>query len=200
MSKLLRVTMLNRIILAGFLIVILGQSANHHEALATIVRHLTLEDLIEQADLIVIGEYQGKTSAWDVERKRIFTYITIDPKRCLKGNECPPHLQIRQMGGVVDDIAMTVAGTSSFYPNEQVLLFLQKRSAHYYQILGLSQGKFTILHRGKEDAAYVQRDLRSLTLLRKSGQRFFLEAPSEPDNTIDLGTFIKKIESHLDFH
>ena len=167
----------------------------HRQASAAIVLSLTLQDLVQQADLIVLGRCGGMRSAWDAERKRIFTYVTVVPERCLKSGECPYSIQLRVLGGTVDDAAMTVAGTPKFHVNEGVILFLKKASTPYYQVLGLSQGKFSVIRRG--NASYVTRDLDGLTLAKKMDGKFHLEQPREPEGEGDLDAFLNRIESYL---
>lgn len=196
MGKLRKHRLIVLFLLPGLLGLALSQLIAHREASATIVLYLTLEDLAQQADLIVQGRSKKITSAWDAERKRIFTYITIVSERCFKVTKCPPQIKIRQMGGVVDDVVMTIAGTPSFHQNERVLLFLKETSTSGYQILGMSQGKFSIIRSGEKGGAYVKRDLSRLKLLKKKGSVFYSEDQNQPERRVDLESFIKEIESY----
>jgi hypothetical protein len=156
---------------------------------------LTLEDLVEQADLIVLGSCAKITSEWDAEGKRIFTYITVVLGRCLKGSDCPGRLQIRQLGGKVDSTLMKISGAPKFNQGETVILFLKRSCPAYYRIIGLSQGKFSVVRRGY--ASYVIRNLNELTLMKRSDGGFRLEQRNDLDRELDLTTFIGKVEFYL---
>jgi len=186
-----------RLLFSVILILTFCQLGAIPDVSATIVLALSLEELIRQADLIVLGRCEENISAWDSERKRIFTYITVVPQRCLKGSECPPLIKIRQLGGMVDNLAMTIAGSPSFSPNEKVVLFLRRSNSTYYQVLGMSQGKFSVIQRGTGEKPFVKRDLKHLTFLKRRGGEFHLEGQNELDQEIDLETFLKEIESHI---
>jgi hypothetical protein len=74
------------------------------QAAATVVVPLSLEELSLQADLIVIGKCEKIESAWDTGRQKIFTYVTLFARQCLKRDtgECPPQVTIRVPGGTVE--------------------------------------------------------------------------------------------------
>jgi len=184
-----------RLLFSILLLLAFCQLDANREASATIVVSLSFEELIRQADLIVLGRCEDTLSAWDTERKKIFTYITIVPERCLKGSECPLRIYIRQLGGVVDNLAMTITGSPSFSPNERVVLFLRRSNTPYYQVLGMSQGKFSVIQRAPVEKPYVKRDLKHLTFLKKRNGEFHLKDQNGPEQEIDLETFIKEIES-----
>jgi hypothetical protein len=177
------------LVAAGFLL--LGQ----RHASAAVVLSLTLEDLVRQADLIVVGRCEHVMSAWDESGKKIFTYVTILPERCLKEMDCPSPVRLRILGGTIDNVAMSIAGTPRFEVNEGVILFLKRSSDAYYQVLGLSQGKFSIMHR--KNTSYVIRNLRGLTLAKKEAGRYQLMDAQEKEWEVELDIFLRRIESYL---
>ena len=134
---------------------------------AAIIKYLSMDELIHQADLIVLGTCEQVTSSWDREKKNIYTFVTVIPQRCLKSSECPPVIRIRQLGGVVDNLAMTIVGSPVFSPKEKVVVFLIRSGDSYYQVLGLAQGKFSVLKRQNGEGQYVKRDLKDLTFINK---------------------------------
>jgi hypothetical protein len=159
---------------------------------------LTLEDLTRQADIIVLGKCESIYSEWGPERKDIFTYVTITPEQCLKGNECPQKLLIRQLGGRVDNIGLNVPGTPQFHLNEKVLVFLQMTSSSYYHLIGLSQGKYDVSINLKDGRSYVKRDLSNITLVKKRDEHFYTEKAKAENEPVTLESFIEEIKSYLD--
>ena len=106
-------------------------------AMATLMRTLDLAELTSSADQIVICDVVSQESAWDSGHRNIYTTIEISVRESWKGT--PPadgKIRIRQLGGTVGDIEMTVHGMARFADGERSLLFLRKT-----QVLGWSQGK-----------------------------------------------------------
>ena len=176
---------------------VLCQLAICGQSSGSIVSQLSLEELVRQADIIVLGTCVEKKSDWDIERKRILTDIAIASERCFKENECPPLIRIRQEGGTADGVTMTVTGAPQFELQERVIVFLEKTPSSYYRVIGMAQGKFTILQGTEADKPQVTRDLRMLMLLRKTDKGTLIEEHNEPGKKVDLDTFISEIESYL---
>jgi hypothetical protein len=183
--------------LAGLFILVLLQVSIPRSSLATVVSYLSSEDLVHRADLIVIGSCVEKTSEWGAKSERIFTYVRITPEKCLKGGRCPSEVIVRQVGGRVGALALTIPGTPKFEPSEKVILFLKETPSAFYQVIGLSQGKFTIIHKGKSGKSYVKRDLRDLKFAKKMGNDVFIEEANNRESESTLEDFIKEIKSYL---
>jgi hypothetical protein len=184
-----------RLLALYLLISIPCQFAGNRQVSSAVVLSLSLKDLVQQADLIAFGRCEQMISAWDAERKQIFTDIQVALDRCLKASNCPGLVTIRQVGGKVDHMATQIPGAPEFHKGERVILFLRKSSATWYQVLGLSQGKFTVISRG--GSFYVKRDLRGLTLVQKGADGFQLDHRNRLEGPVDLETFIRQVESYL---
>ena len=111
---------------------------------ATVVRKLSDEEMVSNAQTIVIGTCTSIKSEWNEERTKIFTYITIVPKNILKGSEPPQEIIIKQLGGEVGEIGMHVEGISVFEEGEEAFLFLKQGRKGFQSIVGFSQGKLSI--------------------------------------------------------
>jgi hypothetical protein len=106
-------------------------------AMASLVQALGLAELTWEADRVVVGDVLSVRAAWDSEHRNIHTTIEIGVHEIWKG--APPtggRVTIRQLGGTVGEIEMTVLGMPTFAEGERALLFL-KRS----QVAGMAQGK-----------------------------------------------------------
>ena len=181
------------------LTLVLCQLGIQKEASGTVVVAMTLEDLTRQADIVVLGKCETIYSEWGPERKDIFTYISILPDQCIKGKECTSQLLIRQLGGRVGNIGLTVPGTPTFHPDEIVVVFLQMTSSSYYSVIGLSQGKFSVFVNAKDGKSYVKRDLSNIELLRKRDEHFYIEKANAESEQVTLKHFIEKIKPYLDY-
>jgi len=106
-------------------------------ATASIVRAMDLAELTARADQIVVADVVSVQAAWDASHRTIYSTIEVNVQESWKGS--PPangRISIRQPGGRVGEIEMTVHGMSSFSAGERTLLFLER--AH---VVGMSQGK-----------------------------------------------------------
>lgn len=113
-------------------------------AFATTVARLNLEQLVERADLIVQGQVQSVHSQWDQDRRLVFTFISIRVDEPLKGDRRKSVL-IRQLGGSVGAIQMSVAGVPQFKNGERAIVFLKRQDATTFQVVGMNQGLYEIV-------------------------------------------------------
>jgi hypothetical protein len=111
---------------------------------ATTVARLSLAQLVQRADLIVQGQVQSVYSEWDKERRLVFTYVSIRVEDPLKG-ERRQSVLIRQIGGSIGTIEMSVAGLPQFKSGERALVFLKRQDATTFQVVGMNQGLYRIV-------------------------------------------------------
>ena len=106
-------------------------------ARATLMRTMDLVELTASADQIVVGDVVSQESAWDSGHRNIYTTIEVSVQESWKGaTPANGRIRIRQLGGTVGDIEMTVHGMARFTPGERSLLFLRQT-----QVVGWTQGK-----------------------------------------------------------
>ena len=106
-------------------------------AVASLMRAMDLAELTASADQIVVGDVLSTESAWDSGHRNIYSTIEIGVQESWKGS-VPNNgrIKIRQLGGAVGEIEMTVHGMARFAPGERALLFLRQA-----QVVGMGQGK-----------------------------------------------------------
>jgi hypothetical protein len=106
-------------------------------AMGSIVRALDLTELTASADRIVVADVLSVASTWDDAHRNIHTTVEIGVRERWKG-DVPGNgrMTLRQLGGTVGDIEMSVVGAAKFVPGERTLLFL-----HRSQVVGMAQGK-----------------------------------------------------------
>jgi hypothetical protein len=106
-------------------------------AKASLMRAMDLAELTTSADQIVVGEVLSTESAWDGGHRNIHSTIEISVLESWKGSvPNDGRIRIRQLGGVVGEIEMTVYGMAQFARGERTLLFLRQT-----RVVGMSQGK-----------------------------------------------------------
>jgi len=131
---------------------------------ATTVRKMDLPALVKTSESIVQGRVDQVYSQWDAERKLAFTYVSVTVDDPLKGDRRRTVL-IRQLGGKVGSLTMSVAGTPRFSVGDQVIVFLKNSNDGAFNVVGLNQGKYDIV----EDFAVA--NVSGLTLIDpKTGQ------------------------------
>ena len=122
--------------LAGFLVTM--------PLLSSTVLLMDLDELVEGSDSIIQGEVEAVYSQWDEEKKLIFTYASIWVDESLKG-ESRRSLLIRQMGGTVGALTLTVAGMPEFQEDTNVIVFLKDSGNGTFQVVGMNQGRYVIV-------------------------------------------------------
>lgn len=107
------------------------------DAQASMIRAMDLAELTASADQVVVGDVARVSSQWDADHRNIVTTVEIKVQESWKGS--PPSdgkIVVRQPGGTVGEIEMTVIGMPHFFIGERALLFLQRAS-----VVGMGQGK-----------------------------------------------------------
>ncbi len=162
-------------------------------ASATTVKQMSLRDLAKKSNAIVLAQVEDATSRYD-SNKEIYTYITLRVLEPVKGPKADAVLTIRQLGGVVGDIASIVPGTPTFKRGEEVVVFLTKNDAAGYPwVMGLQQGKYTVSSDEKGRKS-VRNELEGLTLLRPDGKT----AEGEASKAQPLQAFLDGLRTQLD--
>ncbi len=115
----------------------------HLTGWATTVIRMDLPALVQESDSVVQGQIERVDARWDDQTKLIFSYISVRVYEPFKGGPASTVL-IRQIGGKVGPINLSVLGMPTFQIGEQVILFLKRNPELTYHVVGLSQGKYEI--------------------------------------------------------
>jgi len=117
-----------------------------------------LENLIDNADSIVIGTVAEHNSYWNDKHTRIYTSVVLSIEESLKGTTIE-RVTVILPGGEVDEIGEWVSDMPSFDQGERVMIFLKKLSEaqlpsakdskielpkEQFEVYSGFQGKFTI--------------------------------------------------------
>jgi len=169
-------------------------------ALATSVIKMSLRDLAKNSDTIVMGRVEDASARYDAN-KEIYTYITIkvmDPVKGLKAehgkNAAPDQfVTIRQIGGIVGNIASVVPGMPKFTKGEEVVVFLSKKDAAGYPwVMGLQQGKYSVVT-DDQGTKHVRNELEDLGLMNTDGSM----AQAKAGQAMPLQAFLDGIRTDL---
>ncbi len=101
---------------------------------------LGLERMAELATGVVAGAVENIESAWNRDRTRIDTRITLRVERVLAGR-AGPRVVFRIPGGTVGDTTILVTDVPGFRVGEDVLVFLRGTRGRLPSVLGGLEGK-----------------------------------------------------------
>lgn len=121
------------------LLLALGQIS---PAQALLIRSFSLADLGREAHAVVLGQVVGARSFYSDDRSVIYTHYTLEVQAIYKGLT-PSIIEVRLIGGHVDDRELTVTGNPVLETGETVLLFLRDYDA-FYTMVGMNQGKWSV--------------------------------------------------------
>lgn len=131
---------------------LLGLLGSPGLASATLLRPLSLDDLIHKADRVLVAEVIGARCV--AEGGRIYTHTEVRVREELRGKGQPTGstLLVRQLGGELDGLVMGIAGTPELRPGAAYLLFLDSddRGQPYHYVVGFSQGVYRVDATGEE--------------------------------------------------
>jgi hypothetical protein len=138
-----------RLILGVLMVVCLA--ATVHNAVATSVQKMTVADLVNYGDKIIVGRVVAITDGFDASNLP-YTDVTVAVRESLKGNASGNYTfrqfgltQPRDMGNGKTYLGVSPDGFPRFKMGEDVVLFLfAKTSKGFESTAGLMQGKFTV--------------------------------------------------------
>ena len=159
----------------------------------TLAVALSLENMIDQSDVIAIGNCVETKSVW-VDRSLV-TLATVSVSETLKGGETSSLTVVLPGGSDANrqfPIAMSYPGAPRLTPGENVFLFLNADidNGLGYIVAGFSQGKFSIVT-DEDGQQLVTRDLTNMRLQGNNGVR------RGGMNAASLGSFKDQVKARL---
>lgn len=159
----------------------------------TLAVALSLEDMVDQSDVIAIGNCADTRSVW--VDGTLVTLATVSVSETLKGTESG-NVTVVLPGGVDANrkfpIAVSYPGAPRLTPGEDVFLFLSSDVDYGlgYNVAGFSQGKFSIVN-DEDGQPVVSRDLTRMSLQGNNGVR------RGGANVTPLAIFKEQVRSRL---
>ncbi len=158
---------------------------------ATVMRPLSEADLVQNAEVIVLGTC---TKLESVRRDRVLmTRVTVELEETLKGQTAST-ITLWNPGGFDNSgpvpLGTMVPGAPVFLPDEKVLLFLGRPAElknNEFVVLGLAQGKYSI-YNDSQERPMVRRQLGGLQTSDRG---------TPNTSAIPLEDFKNRIRAHL---
>jgi len=186
----------------GLVVVLFAQSFEPAKVEATTIRKLSLDELISNADDIVVGKCEKKETAW-IE-KRIFTIATIAVSQCAKGQTAGGQkIQVYTLGGSVKEplpVTMHVPGAETISVGEEMLLFLERFGdrKQFRRVVGMSQGKLPVADdpMTKEKTVGFDLPVKGVRWVDKGGKAVTPDTPNAQEEMTppgSLGGFLGRI-------
>jgi hypothetical protein len=111
---------------------------------AAMVPSLSLENVIDQSEVIVHGRVGRTWTAWDNAHKYIWTHHAIEVIDHLRGGGAGP-IVASEPGGELNGIGMKFSGSLAYAPGEETILFLYRTPIGYLRATAAGQGKYTVI-------------------------------------------------------
>jgi hypothetical protein len=174
-----------------FAIVLVGGMASMLPLCATTMVSMSMEQLTQASSDIVQGSVVKQVSEWNAIHTQIVTITTFEVSQTLKGS-APSSVQVRQLGGTVGHMAVTVPGAVTFRPQGEYVLFLEPADDSTYHVVGMTQGACPVYRdaESKEARVVLPPNLAQLQTLEGGG--------GNPVGTVPLGGFQKYVATLVD--
>jgi hypothetical protein len=147
---------------------------------------MSLEQLTQASSAIVQARVVSQASGWNAAHTQIVTITTLAVSQTLKGRASST-VQIRQLGGTVANLHVSIPGDVVFRPQGEYLLFLEPADGLNYRVVGMSQGAYPIYR----DAA--SHEERVVLPLNQEKLQNFTGRGGNPAGTISLLGFHKYV-------
>ncbi len=127
---------------------------------ATLER-LTLDDMIAKSTAIVRGTAVSSRAAFS--GRIIYTHYSVQVSESYKGSGSGV-LDVAVPGGVANDLRQTFSGSPELRLGQEYVLFLWTAPSGITQIIGLTQGLFSVARGSESDPAVTRLASRELML------------------------------------
>ena len=153
------------------------------------LQRLSLKDMIQKSTLVVRGTVQPGTSA-AFRGPLIYTHYQLALTAAYKGTPAQT-LDVAVPGGVLNGIQQPVAGAPTLTAGQDCVLFLWTSKSGLTQVIGLSQGLFSVTTNAQGQVT-VSRGAASAPMLNSAGQPV-----TDSNLQMPLAQLISKIQAVL---
>ena len=167
-------------------------------ASATIVRSLTVEQMAQGADAVILGTVSKQTSGWNEGKTRIYTVTSISVTQSWKGSHTVGSvIDIRQIGGTVGQLTQTVVGNAKFTVGEDVVVFLERSPTEdMYFVMGMAQGRMGVVP-GPNGPVVKRPSLHGIELVSPPTGQVRLANPHAPAASADSASSLEALRSQV---
>ncbi len=173
------------------LVLAVGLAAAPAAVHATVMVKLAQEQHLAQSELVVRVVVGPAATRWNEDETRILTLTRLEVREYLKGDG-PTQLTLRQFGGTLEGMTLTVPGDGHLRAGEEAVLFL-RRGAGVVYLTAMAQSVYEVV--ATPQGPMVHRDLHDVEFAapNERGALVASEAPEEPDQA--LGRFTELLRS-----
>lgn len=129
--------------------------------IGTSVAKLSVNQLVDNSDVVVSGTVISSRTAWDSSHRLIWTHYLLQVAEVSKGSAAS-RIEIAEPGGEIGGDGMVVPGAVTYTVGEHVFLFLRKMPNKYFRTTGWSQGKYNVDGSGHVQASATPAGLQVL--------------------------------------
>jgi len=133
---------------------------------ATTLQQLSLDQMIQESTAIISGKVMGSTAV--MRGAMVFTKYRVRVTDQWKGN-AGPEMEVFVPGGKIGSMTQTYPGSPRLGEGQDYVLFLWTSRTGLTQVIGLSQGLFTMLRDPKGELLLV-RSAGGETMVDSSGK------------------------------
>jgi hypothetical protein len=155
-------------------------------ARATTMVSMSIAQLTDAASDIVQAHVVGQQSMWNANHTQIVTITTLEVSQTFKGSATST-VQVRQLGGTVDNMTVRVPGDVAFRTQSEYVLFLEPADGSNFHVVGMTQGAYPIY----QDA--TTREARVVLPLNQTGVQGLVAGGGNPAGTVPLAGFHKYV-------
>ena len=143
---------------------------------ATTLRPLQAVELVDQAELIVVGTAVDRRVATTLDGSYPYTFITFEIQQTLKGETESKRLTLRFEGGELGDEYILVQGMPEFERGGEYLLFVADNGTATSPVVGWQLGVFELVTHPTFPTEKVMLDRMGMAV-EGVGQGSFLRSP-----------------------
>jgi hypothetical protein len=116
---------------------------------ATTVLPPTFDQLVDEAQVVFLGQVAAKRSRWANEPlgRAIVTDVTFRVEDVFKG-DAPSHVVLEFLGGSLDEYEFRVSEMTDFAIGDRDVLFLESREQRPSPLVGMNYGRFAVMRDG----------------------------------------------------
>lgn len=135
---------------------------------AATLERLSLDDLIGKSTTIVRGKILNSYTA--VNGPVIYTHYRVQTSETLKGT-ANTIVEFQLPGGIANNMRQSFAGVPQFKPGDEYVFFLWTGRTGTTQVMGLTQGLFSVAPGGAADPLTTRAATHEVMLDRSTGKQ-----------------------------